>query len=136
MIDVEDAKNNANGYRNQGNIYFESRIAKGLTLRNELGLDMVNQSDERFWGSRTDGGAGIGGAAWAQWFRNTRWITNNYINYITTIKDKHKIDATAGMSFENRYDEYSFVQGENFADESITTLAGAGTITGGNNNTG
>ncbi len=131
LIDVEDAENNARGYRNQGNIYAESRIAKGLTLRNELGLDMVNQSDERFWGSRTDGGAGIGGAAWAQWFRNTRWTTNNYFNYVTTIKDKHKVDATLGMSFENRYDEYSFVEGENFADESIKTLAGAGTITGG-----
>ena len=106
-------------------------MGKGLTLRNELGLDLVNQSDERFWGSRTDGGAGIGGAAWAQWFRNTRWVTNNFINYLTTIKDKHKIDATAGMSFENTYNEYSFVQGENFADESITTVAGAGTITDG-----
>lgn len=131
LIDVEDAKNHANGYRNQGNIFAESKIAKGLILRNELGLDMVNQSDERFWGSRTDGGAGIGGAAWAQWFRNTRWVTNNYFNYTTNIKERHKIDATAGMSFENRYDEYSFVQGENFADESITTVAGAGTITGG-----
>lgn len=131
LIDVEDAKNNAIGYRNQGSLFFESRIAKGLSLRNELGLDMVHQSDERFWGARTDGGAGIGGAAWAQWFRNTRWVTNNYFNYTTSINDKHKIDATAGMSFENRYDEYSFVQGENFADESITTLAGAGTITDG-----
>lgn len=131
LIDVEDAENNARGYRNQGNIYAESRIARGLTLRNELGLDMVNQSDERFWGSRTDGGAGIGGAAWAQWFRNTRWTTNNYFNYVTTIKDKHKVDATLGMSYENRYDEYSFVEGENFADESIKTLAGASTITGG-----
>jgi TonB-linked SusC/RagA family outer membrane protein len=131
LIDVEDAQNNARGYRNQGNIYAESRIARGLTLRNELGLDMVNQSDERFWGRRTDGGAGIGGAAWAQWFRNTRWTTNNYLNYVTNINDKHKIDATAGMSFENRYDEYSFVEGENFADESIKTLAGASTITGG-----
>lgn len=131
LIDVEDAENNARGYRNQGNIYAESRIARGLTLRNELGLDMVNQSDERFWGSRTDGGAGIGGAAWAQWFRNTRWTTNNYFNYVTTISDKHKVDATLGMSYENRYDEYSFVEGENFADESIKTLAGASTITGG-----
>lgn len=131
LIDVEDAQNNARGYRNQGNIYAESRIVKGLILRNELGLDMVNQSDERFWGSRTDGGAGIGGAAWAQWFRNTRWTTNNYFNYVTTISDKHKVDATVGMSFENRYDEYSFVEGENFADETIKTLAGASTITGG-----
>ncbi|MEI9910066.1 MAG: SusC/RagA family TonB-linked outer membrane protein [Bacteroidota bacterium] len=131
LIDMEDAKNNANGYRNQGNIFFESRLAQGLSLRNELGLDMVNQNDERFWGSRTDGGTGIGGAAWAQWFRNTRWTTNNFLNYITTIKDKHKIDATVGMSFENRYDEYAYAEGENFADESIKTLAGASTITGG-----
>ena len=131
LLDVEYAQNHANGYRNQGLVFTESRIAKGLTLRNELGLDMVNQSDERFWGSKTDGGAGIGGFAWAQWFRNTRWTTNNFLNYVTSFKDVHKLDITAGMSFENRYDEYSYVEGQNFADESIQTLAGAGTISGG-----
>ena len=131
LIEVEDASNKVNGYRNQGNIYLESRITSGLTLRNELGLDMVNQNEDRFWGSRTLAGAGIGGSARAQWLRNTRWITNNYFNYITNIKDAHKIDATLGMSYENRYDEYSFVGGQNFADETIKTLAGAGTINAG-----
>jgi len=131
LLDVEYAQNHANGYRNQGLIFTESKIAKGLTLRNELGLDMVNQSDERFWGSKTDGGAGIGGFAWAQWFRNTRWTTNNFLNYATSFNDVHKLDVTVGMSFENRYDEYSYVEGQNFADETIQTLAGAGTISGG-----
>ena len=131
LLDVEYAQNHANGYRNQGLIFTESKIAKGLTLRNELGLDMVNQSDERFWGSKTDGGAGIGGFAWAQWFRNTRWTTNNFLNYATSFNDVHKLDVTVGMRFENRYDEYSYVEGQNFADETIQTLAGAGTISGG-----
>jgi len=133
LIDNEDASFRITGYRNQGNIYTESRIAKGLTLRNELGLDMVSQNEDRFWTSRTLGGAGIGGAGRAQWLRNTRWITNNYLSYTTTIKDAHKIDATAGMAFENRYDEYAWVQGQNYADESIKTLAGAGIINGGSN---
>lgn len=131
LIDFEEAKFKINGYRTQGNIYAESRIMKGLTLRNELGLDMVSQSEDRFWSSRTLAGAGIGGSARAQWLRNTRWVTNNYLNYINTFKDVHKIEATAGISFENRYDEYVYVEGENFADESIKTLAGAGTITAG-----
>lgn len=131
LIDVEDAIYNINGYRNQGNIYAESRIAKGLTLRNELGLDMVSQTEDRFWSSRTITGGGIGGAGRAQWLRNTRWITNNYLNYISNFGNNHKLEATAGISYENRYDEYSFVEGENFADESIRTLAGAGTITAG-----
>lgn len=131
LIDFEDAIFKINGYRTQGNIYAESRIMQGLTLRNELGLDMVNQSEDRFWSSRTLAGAGIGGNARAQWLRNTRWVTNNYLNYINTFKDVHKIDATLGISFENRYDEYVYVEGENFADETIKTLAGAGTITAG-----
>ncbi len=131
LIDNEDVINDVNGYRNQGNIYAESKILKGLTLHNSLGLDMVNQTEDRFWSSRSLGGAGIGGAAQAQWLRNTRWMTNNYLNYITTIGNNHKIDATAGLSFENRYDEYAFVTGQGFADEAIKTLAGAGTINGG-----
>ncbi len=76
-------------------------------------------------------GAGVGGSARAQWLRNTRWITNNYLNYVNTFKEAHKIEAVAGVSFENRFDEYVYVEGENFADESIKTLSGAGTITAG-----
>lgn len=131
LIDFEEAKFKITGYRNQGNFFVESKIMKGLTLRNELGLDMVSQTEDRFWSSRTLAGAGIGGAARAQWLRNTRWITNNYLNYINTFNDAHKIEAVAGISFENRFDEYVYVEGENFADESIKTLAGAGTITAG-----
>jgi len=131
LIDFEEAKFKITGYRNQGNFFVESKIMKGLTLRNELGLDMVSQTEDRFWSSRTLAGAGIGGAARAQWLRNTRWITNNYLNYVNTFKEAHKIEAIAGVSFENRFDEYVYVEGENFADESIKTLAGAGTITAG-----
>lgn len=133
LIDVEDAQSRIAGFRNQGNIFFESRIMNGLILHNELGLDMVNQNEDRFWGSRTDAGSGIGGAGRIQWIRNTRWITNNYLNYITTIKSNHKLEATVGMSYENRYDEYAVINAQDYPDETIKTLSGASDVTGGSN---
>lgn len=133
LIDVEDAQSRISGFRNQGNIFFESRIMNGLILHNELGLDMVNQNEDRFWGSRTDAGAGIGGAGRVQWIRNTRWITNNYLNYIKNFGTDHKIDATVGMSYENRFDEYATIEGQDYPDESIKTLSGASDITVGSN---
>lgn len=133
LIDVEEAQSRIVGFRNQGNLFFESRLAKGLLMHNDLGLDMVNQNEDRFWGSRTDAGAGIGGAGRIQWIRNTRWITNNYLNYITTLKNDHKFDATVGMSYENRYDEYATISAQDYPDETIKTLSGASDVTAGVN---
>jgi TonB-dependent starch-binding outer membrane protein SusC len=133
LIDVEEANSRIVGFRNQGNIFFESRLANGLILHNDLGLDMVNQNEDRFWGSRTDAGNGIGGAGRVQWIRNTRWITNNYLNYNKTLAEKHKVEATLGMSYENRYDEYATISAQDFPDETIKTLSGASDVTAGSN---
>ncbi|MBL7728136.1 MAG: TonB-dependent receptor [Dinghuibacter sp.] len=133
LIDVEDANSRITGYRNQGNLFFESRIMNGLVLHNEVGLDMVNQNEDRFWGERTDAGRGIGGAGRIQWIRNIRWITNNYLNYNKTIANNHKVDGVLGMSYENRYDEYAVVNAQNYPDETIKTLSGATNVTAGSN---
>jgi TonB-dependent starch-binding outer membrane protein SusC len=133
LIDVEDANSRIVGYRNQGNLFFESRLMNGLILHNDLGLDMVNQNEDRFWGSRTDAGNGIGGAGRIQWIRNTRWISNNYLNYNKTLATNHKVEATLGMSYENRYDEYASISAQDFPDETIKTLSGASDVTAGTN---
>ena len=135
LIDAEQATQKVVAFRNQGKIFADARIFRGLNLHTELGLDLTNQNEDRYWGPRTlAGGGGLNGVARSQWYRSTRWVTNNYLNYLNTFGEKHKIDATVGMSFENLYDEYNYVEGQTFADESFRNLDNVATITDGSGN--
>lgn len=126
LIEVEEATRKTSGFRNQGSIFADLRIAKGLNFHTDLGLDMVQQSRERYWGPRTLVGSATpaaSGEADSYWYRNTRWMTNNYFSYGNTFGEKHKIDATAGFVFENIEINDVYADGQDFPDNSLKTVA-------------
>jgi TonB-dependent starch-binding outer membrane protein SusC len=84
LIEVEQTIRRTYGYRNQGSMYLDIRIMPGLMLHSDLGLDMITQNEENYWGPRTlvaADGVDPSGTAANYWFRNTRWMTNNYLSY-------------------------------------------------------
>jgi len=128
LIEVEETRRKTTGFRNQGSMFADIRLAKGLNLHTDLGLDMINQNEASWWGPRTLVGTGVNGYARNQWFRNTRWMTNNYLNYVNTFAEKHKVEVTAGMAYENQYQEYTLVEGQDFPDLALRTLGSTGEV--------
>ncbi|TAD84721.1 MAG: TonB-dependent receptor [Bacteroidetes bacterium] len=125
LIEFESGINRTEGFRNQGSIYANINLAKGLTLHTDLGLDMIIQNETRYWGPRTlTGAAAAGGTGQSSeyWFRNTRWMTNNYLTYAGTYKSNHKYDVTAGFAFENLEERFTEAIGEDFADSYFKTV--------------
>ncbi|HSC53928.1 MAG TPA: TonB-dependent receptor [Phnomibacter sp.] len=132
LIDVEEAINKVYSYRNQGSIFTDIRLTKGLTFHADLGLDMITQNEELWYGPRTQEGSGTAagkGLGTSYWFRNARWINNDYVNYSGTFGEKHKIDATAGFAFENTEINDTYAEGQDFPDIALKTLASASTPT-------
>jgi len=130
LLDVEQGQNKTYGFRNQGSIFADIRIAKGLSLHTDLGLDMITQDEERWWGPRTLVGLATPaqtGEAASYWFRNARWMTNNYFSYGNTFGEKHKIDATAGFAFENIETIDAYADGQDFPDIALKTVASTAT---------
>lgn len=126
LIEVEETIRRTYGYRNQGSMFLDIRITPGLMLHTDLGLDMITQNEENYWGPRTlvaADGVDPSGTAANYWFRNTRWMTNNYLSYKKNIGEKHKIDATAGFAFENVEINDSYAEGHGFPDASLKTLS-------------
>ena len=130
LIETEDSKYNSTTYRNIGNVYLNYRIIKDLTFRTEFGADIQTQNDELFRGSRTLTGLSTNGYGQSDWFRNVTINTNNYFNYIKTIRN-HDIDATLGMSYQKFSANFTRVFGEDFPVNALQRLASAGRITGG-----
>jgi TonB-dependent starch-binding outer membrane protein SusC len=131
LIETEDSKLLSTTYRNIGNAYLNYKIIKGLTFKSEFGADIQTQNDELFRGNRTLTGLATNGYAQSDWYRNVSINTNNYFNYIKTIREKHDLDATLGMSYQKFSTNLTRVFGEDFPVNALQKLASAGRITGG-----
>jgi len=135
LIELEDSRYESTTFRNIGGFYFNYKFAPSLVFKSEFGLDVQNQSDDRFFGNRTIIGQSTNGYGEATWFRRVNYNTNNYLNFTKVLKNIHDIDATAGMSFQSFTTDQSFVSGEDFPVNALKKLASAGRITGGSTST-
>lgn len=134
LIEIEETQRKSEGFRNQGSIYLEAKLAKGLIAHADMGLDMIIQNSNNWWGPRTLVGAATplqSGAATSEWFRNTRWMTNNYLSYKTTFGEKHKLDVTGGFAFENLDERSTYIEGSDLPDLALKQVSSATTFTDG-----
>jgi len=131
LIELEDSRYVSTGFRNIGGLYFNYKFTPGLIFKSEFGVDLQNQSDDRFYGFRTIIGQSTNGYGEATWYRRFNYNTNNYLTFNKIIRSVHNIEATAGMSFQKFNTDLSYVTGEDFPVEALKKLASAGRITGG-----
>ncbi|WP_114749311.1 SusC/RagA family TonB-linked outer membrane protein [Pleomorphovibrio marinus] len=131
LIDSENAEWLTTSFRNISTIYGEYQFTDDLRFRSDFAVDILNQNDERFFGSRTITGQGTNGFGSSRWLRLFNYNTNNYFTYTKNFQEKHQVEAVAGMSFQ-RYDEnFTQVDGQEFPLDALRTLASAAEITDG-----
>lgn len=131
LVDRYNGQYKSYNFRNVGSAFGQYNFAKNLFFRTEFGLDMLNQNDEEFFGSKTLNGQATSGFGRSTWLRNTRFTTNNYLNYKFDRSSVHTFDATAGFSFEKASSRSTSTSGEQFPSDDLRTLASAGKITAG-----
>lgn len=128
-----NANHDSNIWRTFAKLFGEYKIIKELTFRSEIGYDLTNQSEDRFFGSLTES-ASTNGFADASSFADERYVFNNYFTFEKTFFDRLNSNIVLGMSFEDTKSSNSFVEGINFASDELQTLDSAGEITGGGSN--
>jgi TonB-dependent starch-binding outer membrane protein SusC len=131
LIDSENAQWLNTSFRNISSIYGEIQIAKNLKFRSEFGVDVMNQNQEQFFGSRTNSGLSTNGFARSSWLRIFNYNTNNFFTYTKEIGTKNSFDAVAGMQFQKSEDNFTSVEGQEFPLDELRTLASAAEITSG-----
>lgn len=131
LIELENASYISTTYRNIGSFFLNYKILSDLVFKTEFGIDLQNQNDEQFYGSRTINGQSTNGYGQSDWYRTFSYNTNNYFNYSKTFGAVHDLDATLGMSYQKYSTNFSSVFGEDFPVDALRTLASAGRITGG-----
>ncbi|NKI32466.1 SusC/RagA family TonB-linked outer membrane protein [Croceivirga thetidis] len=120
---------NANIWRNNLNLFGEYNVVNDLSFRSEIGYDLNNQTEDRFFGSLTEF-ASTNGFANALSIQNEKYVLNNYLTYDRTFS-KVDFDVVLGMSFEHDNRRLQNTQGQDFPSDDLQTLASAGEIVGG-----
>lgn len=131
LIDSENAEWLNTSFRNITNVFGEYKLTNDLKFRTEFGVDIFNQNEEQFFGSRTNTGLATNGFGRSRWTRIFNYNTNNYFTYTKVFAEKHSLEAVGGMSFQKSDQYFTFVEGQEFPLDALRTLASAAEITGG-----
>ncbi|MBC6990480.1 MULTISPECIES: SusC/RagA family TonB-linked outer membrane protein [Hymenobacter] len=125
----------ATTYRSLGNAFAQYEFVPGLTFRSELGIDLLNQDEDAYYGRITYRNSGPNnGDAFNRRVINGRYTTNNYLTYRKTFAENHSLEVVGGMAYEERKLKTSSVSGQQFPSDAYTKISGAAIINAGSTN--
>ncbi|MBK7222239.1 MAG: TonB-dependent receptor [Saprospiraceae bacterium] len=114
-----------------GNTYLNVIFGKGLQFKSNLGIDLqTHQWDYYLDPFKTNYGRNQNGVGIADKSTTYTWLTENTLTY-TGSADKHHYTALAGSSVQKQAWNDSYLQGNDFPDDTtVKTLNAANTISG------
>jgi TonB-linked SusC/RagA family outer membrane protein len=120
-------------YRNLGNIYGQLNFTKNLSFRSEIGVDILNQEEDSYYGRLTARNTSFAdnGNATNRTVTNARFITNNFATYRPVLGDQHSLDVVGGFSFEKRRVKSNSVSGQQFPSDAYKQITSAALISAG-----
>lgn len=132
MINIGNAFYDTSVNRNISNVYGQLDLAKGLSFRSELGVDILNQLEDQFYNSKTERNFGApAGLSRSRAVRVENLNTNNYFSY-WAVNGQNALDATLGMSFQTSQTKVSYTEGRDFPSDAYRYIASAAKKTDGN----
>ncbi|MBD0778636.1 TonB-dependent receptor [Maribacter sp. ANRC-HE7] len=93
---------------------------KGLSYQIQAGGDIRTKDRRRFYGLTTFQGANANGALQISTLNATSYQINNFLRYNRTFNNKHRINATAGVTYDVRNVENSIYAVEDFVTTELT----------------
>lgn len=125
---ANEAINMAYTNRTNGNAYLEYKFLNGFTFSSKIGIDLYNLREHSYDPTTTRqgkkyNGLGIEGTNYA-----SNLTTNNVIQYVKEIREKHNIDVLLGHSFEKYANRNTYIEGINFPNNELQYIISAGTI--------
>ncbi|GAB3306544.1 SusC/RagA family TonB-linked outer membrane protein [Hymenobacter tenuis] len=120
-------------YRNLGNIYGQLNFTKNLSFRSELGVDLLNQEEDSYYGRLTARNTSFAdnGNGQNRTVTNGRFISNNFATYRPVFGELHSLDLVGGFSFEKRRVKSNSVTGQQFPSDAYRQITSAALISEG-----
>ena len=127
LVEQENSDFVTSVFRNLSNLYASYELIPGLTFRSEFGLDLLDQLEEGYQGRKTQTG-GPDGLAQYRTVRVTNYNLNNFLTFNKNLSDRHSLDITAGVSYQNWLFQDATLQARGFPNDNFKKIASAADI--------
>src|SRR5690606_16611842 len=124
---AKEAINENFSYRTNSNIYLDYKIFSDLVFSSKIGVDFLNFREHAFESRKTVQGARYNGLGFETYTNVLNIVSNNTLKYYKQL-GKHKIELLAGYSFESYKYRYSYIRGQDYADDNLEYINSAATI--------
>ena len=124
-VERENASFVTTVWRNFSNVYAYWDITDDLQFRAEYGYDLLNQDEQRYQNSKTQGGASVGGYGSSRYVQILNQTTKAYFSYNKNINDAHDISAVLGMEYQTNERKQTNAEAQGFPVDELKTLASA-----------
>lgn len=130
LIEVDNVFFESTTFRTIGNIALDYALTKVLTLRGEVGGDITNHWQQRFYGSKSEVGLSVGGYA-TNYNSGVQYFDTKALLIYDQAVGKHTFGATGGVELNTYDDYYNSVEAQGFPSDKLQTLASAAEVVAG-----
>ncbi len=131
LLYKDNASHAVASFRSLGNVYGQLRLAPGLSVRSEFGVDLLDANTDEYYNSRVARNTGAPeGLGVSTWDRILNVNTNNYATYARGFGE-HDVETVAGITYQEVERRGAAVEGRVFPNDDFQTIASAAEITAG-----
>lgn len=102
-----------------GRFYFNVKFARHFRLNISGNYELGNVTLEQFIPKSVNAGRNANGIARNTGTRNANWLNENLLYYTPKAWGRHRFDAMAGVTFEEKYSRRIVSEGHNFEYEGL-----------------
>ncbi|SEP30880.1 TonB-dependent receptor [Mucilaginibacter sp. OK283] len=131
LLNAQNAYFNTIDYRNLGNVYAQVKLLPSLSFRSEVGVDILNSSEDSYAGSLTSRNSGTpNGVGFNSSVTSVNFNTNNFLQFIKDF-GKSNINAVGGMTYQRQQNDLNSISGDQFPSDAYKKLISSADITAG-----
>ncbi len=127
LFPLEYSNEDTEIFRNIGNLFANYYILPELTLRSDLGIDILNHRDKMYYGRLTADG-GPDGLGYDRTVTRKNITSNTYLTYENLLGD-FDVSLVGGTSFQYADTDFASITGRGFPNDNFRRLASASDIT-------
>lgn len=132
LLNRDFAALQARVYRIVGSAYADYKLLPGLSFRTEFGTDILSQQEDEYYGRETSRNTGAPNGLGTNSFRQiVNSTTNNYFSFGRNFGEKHDLDATLGMSYQESRSNFNSVSKQQFPSNAYKQLVSGAKVTDG-----
>lgn len=132
-IDInENTHRQENTFHTLANAELEYKIYSKLNFKSTIGLDLINQNEERYFAPSLRYFTGSDGTGYNAWTQVQNYVQDNVLSYQNTFAGQHDLEVILGTSLNWVGLSFASISGIDFPSADFKHLQNAATITAGN----